>query len=212
MFDINQIISNIAILAVPILLAVTVHEMAHALAALHFGDPTAKMLGRITLNPLKHLDLFGTLAFILTQMVGWAKPVPVNPMNFKNPRQDMLWVSAAGPAANVLLAFVFSLALRLVLMGKGVLPHAIYEPLRLITINGVFLNMGLAVFNLLPIPPLDGSGILSGLLPPHLARQYDEIGRYGFVILLVLIFTGLVDKIIVPIIVFLGSIFLAGIF
>ena len=208
----NQIITEIAILAVPILLAVTVHEMAHGYAALHFGDPTAKMAGRLTLNPLKHLDPIGTLAFIITQMVGWAKPVPVNPMNFKNPRQDMLWVSAAGPAANILMAFAFSLMLRLILIGYGVLPGFLIEPLYLIARAGVFLNVGLAVFNLLPIPPLDGSGILSGLLPPHLARQYDEIGRYGFVILLILIFTGLVDKIIVPIIKFLVSIFLVGLY
>jgi Zn-dependent protease len=206
----NEIIVNIAILAVPILLAVTVHEMAHGYAALKFGDPTAKMAGRLTFNPLKHLDVVGTLAFIITQMVGWAKPVPVNPMYFKNPRQDMLWVSAAGPASNLVMAFIFSLLLRLILIGVNVLPAFLIEPLYLIARAGIFINVGLAVFNLLPIPPLDGSGILSGLLPPHLARQYDEIGRYGFVILLILIFTGLVDKIIVPIIKFFVSILLIG--
>lgn len=206
----NEIIVNIAILAVPILLAVTVHEMAHGYAALHFGDPTAKMAGRLTLNPLKHLDPIGTLVFILTRAVGWAKPVPVNPRYFKNPRQDMLWVSAAGPAANILMAFAFSLLLRLILAGIHVLPMFLAEPLFHIAQAGVYLNVGLAVFNLVPIPPLDGSGILSGLLPSHLAYQYDQIGRYGFVILLILIFTGLVDKIIVPIIDLIVNLLLIG--
>lgn len=206
----NEQITIAAILAVPVLLAVTFHEVAHGWAAYKLGDDTAKRAGRLTLNPIKHLDLVGTLVFFITKMVGWAKPVPVNPMNFKNPRQDMIWVSAAGPAANLVLAAVISILFRLLMTWQAAVPEFFIKPLLMITYYGVIINVGLAVFNLLPIPPLDGSGILAGLLPPQAAMSYERIRPFGFVILLVLIFTNVVDKIIFPIISFLSS-FLLGV-
>ena len=199
----NQFFLTLSILAVPVLLAVTIHEFAHGWAAYKFGDDTAKRAGRLTLNPIKHLDLVGTLVFVVTQMIGWAKPVPVNPRNFRNPKRDMLWVSAAGPAANLALAVVFAILHRAIIYHVLPLPAFIFEPLALITKYGVLINVGLAVFNLLPIPPLDGSGIAAGLLPPHLAWRYEQLTPYGFIILLVLIFTRVVNYIIFPIIIFI---------
>ena len=196
----NFDIRSIFIMAVPVLLAVTVHEVAHGWVAYKFGDDTAKQAGRLTLNPLKHLDLVGTLVFVITQMIGWAKPVPVNPYNLKNPRRDMLWVSAAGPASNFLLAVLLSFCLKALAYFNAAVPYYFLAPLFLILKAGVIINIGLAVFNLLPVPPLDGSGILTGLLPLKWAQKYEELRPYGFVILLVLIFTNAVDKIIYPVI------------
>ncbi|MEW6263247.1 MAG: site-2 protease family protein [Thermodesulfobacteriota bacterium] len=198
----DEIVRQIAVLAVPILLAVTCHEVAHGWAADKLGDDTARRAGRLTLNPIKHLDLVGTLAFLVTRMVGWAKPVPVNPRNFRRPRQDMMWVAAAGPLANLILAAFFAVVFRLLVAGPF-LPHYFLEPLLGITAAGVMINVGLAIFNLVPVPPLDGSAILSGFLPPALARRYEELSPYGFIILLLLIFSGLVDMIIAPVISFL---------
>ncbi|NPA49323.1 MAG: site-2 protease family protein [Thermodesulfobacteria bacterium] len=193
------------VMAVPLLAAVTVHELAHGLVAYRLGDPTPKMAGRLTLNPLKHLDLFGTLAFILTQTIGWAKPVPVNPRNLRSPRRDMVWIALAGPAANFLLAALCGLLLRnlkLLLWPLSLLGHEAVQffgkPLLLMLALGVQLNVGLAIFNLLPIPPLDGSKVLAGLLPRKLAWHYSRIEPFGFVILLLLIFTGTIQKIILP--------------
>lgn len=203
MFDIASIIQKIAILVPPILLAVTFHEMAHGWVAFRLGDPTAKALGRLTFNPLKHLDPVGTLVFFLTQTIGWAKPVPVNPAYFADPRRDMMWVAFAGPAANLLLAVAIALFLR------GASGHAFslfqtYEyfgrPLLLMAYLGIKINIGLAVFNLLPIPPLDGSKILAGILPRSAAPILDGLDRYGFILILLLVFTGVTDHIIVPLI------------
>ncbi|WP_022854078.1 site-2 protease family protein [Thermodesulfatator atlanticus] len=204
------------VMAVPLLAAVTVHELAHGWVAYKLGDPTAKMAGRLTLNPIKHLDLFGTLAFIITQAIGWAKPVPVDPRNFRDPRKDMMLVALAGPLANFCLAVIFAILLRnfnfiiwpLALLGKDI---AIFfgKPLFLMLALGVQLNIGLGVFNLLPIPPLDGSKILAGILPRELAYRYYRLEPYGFIILLVLIFTGVIGKIILPAVLFLSD-FLKG--
>ncbi len=183
------------LLAGPILFAVTVHELAHGYVADRLGDPTARLAGRLTLNPLRHLDLMGTLAFFITQAIGWAKPVPINPANFRRPRRDMIWVSLAGPAANLVLALIFA---RVYLFFAGSSGAAAYLPaLRLLAVL-VTINVGLAVFNLLPIPPLDGSHVLEGLLPAHLAVAYDRIRPYGFFIILALIFFGLAGRIIRP--------------
>ncbi len=204
------------VMTVPLLAAVTVHEVAHGLMAYRLGDPTPKMAGRLTLNPIKHLDLFGTLAFILTQAIGWAKPVPVNPQNLKSPRRDMMWIALAGPMANFLLAASCALLLRnlhlllwpLSFLGQGVLQF-FGKPLLLMLALGVQLNIGLAIFNLLPVPPLDGSKVLAGLLPRKLAWHYSRLEPFGFIILLLLIFTGTIQKIILPAILKL-SYFLRG--
>lgn len=209
--DIAAIIQKITILTPPILLAVTLHEMAHGWVAYRFGDPTAKLLGRLTLNPIKHLDPIGTLVFFMTQAIGWAKPVPVNPANFKNPRKDMIWVSLAGPGANILLAVVSAMILRnlsgvLLPILKG--PSYLAKPLIYMIIVSVQINIGLAVFNLIPIPPLDGSKILYGILPKSLARHYEGLEKYGFILILILVFTGVTGRIIVPVIIYLNNLLL----
>lgn len=207
----NDILLTISLLAVPVLLAVTMHEVAHGWVAYRLGDPTAKLAGRLTLNPIKHLDPVGTLAFVITQMVGWAKPVPVNPANLRRPRQDMVWVAAAGPAANILLAVGFALAFHLAgRLLSGVAPEAIVVPLLLIARYGVYVNLGLAVFNILPVPPLDGGNIALRLLPRNLAIRYDLLRPYGFILLLILIFTGAVAKVISPVIRALAALLLLG--
>jgi Zn-dependent protease len=207
----NEFLLSISLLAVPVLLAVTVHEVAHGWVAYRLGDPTAKLAGRLTLNPLKHLDPVGTLAFIITRMVGWAKPVPINPANLRRPRQDMVWVAAAGPAANVLLAVGFALLYHLAgRLLAGVAPEAIVVPLLLIAQTGVYVNVGLAIFNILPVPPLDGGNIALGLLPRDLAIRYDRLRPYGFLLLLVLIFTGAVAKVVFPVIHVLAALLLLG--
>ena len=204
--NLNEFLFNVIIMAIPILMAVTVHEYAHGLAAFKLGDPTAKNAGRLTLNPIKHLDVVGTLVFLVTRMVGWAKPVPVDPRYFKRPRQDMIWVSAAGPAANILLAAVFGQVYRLA-SGDPMLPPSFLEQ---VAARGVIINVGLALFNLLPIPPLDGSGILTGLLPLDWAIKYERLRPYGFVILLVLIFTNLIGKLLFPLILTLAQFLVGG--
>ncbi len=207
MFDINEIAQRIAILTPPVLLAVTVHELAHGWVAYRFGDPTAKNAGRLTLNPIKHLDLMGTLVFFLTRTIGWAKPVPVNPMYFKDPRRDMIWVSLAGPASNILLAVVSAMVMRMVL-GPASMWHSsasyVLKPLFYMAYVSIQINLGLAVFNLIPIPPLDGSRILMGLLPEQMARKYAVVEQYGFVLILLLVFTGATGAIIIPVIDFLN--------
>ncbi|MDY6851717.1 MAG: site-2 protease family protein, partial [Thermodesulfobacteriota bacterium] len=140
----NELLATISILALPVLLAVTMHEVAHGWVADKLGDDTARQAGRLTLNPLKHLDLIGTLVFFITRMVGWAKPVPINPMNFRYPRQDMIWVAAAGPAANLCLAVLFALLFRLLASMVNLLPMFFLQPLAHIAQAGVIINVGLA--------------------------------------------------------------------
>lgn|SRR5574340_1070129 len=203
--DFADIIRQIVLLAFPVLTAVTFHELAHGYVADKLGDPTARLAGRLTINPLKHLDLVGTLVFVITRMIGWAKPVPVNPYNLRNPKKDMIWVSLAGPAANLIIAFIAAVVFRL-LLNLPVSPFSdmgqkILAPLILITRITVTINIGLGVFNLIPVPPLDGSKILMGLLPHRQAAAYSRIEPYGFFILLGLIFLRVTDYIIVPIII-----------
>lgn len=210
--DFTNIIRDIVLLSVPILIAVTFHELAHGFIADRLGDPTARIAGRLTINPLKHLDPLGTLAFIITRMIGWAKPVPVNPYNLKNPKRDMMWVSVAGPAANLVVAVLASIVLRIILNFSlpsfSLMWQNILVPLVLIIQLTVTINIGLGVFNLIPVPPLDGSKILMGLLPHKQAVAYSKIEPYGFFILLGLIFLRVTDYIIVPIIFFLRYILL----
>ncbi len=206
----NDFILQLIILAPPILLALTVHEFAHGYVAYRLGDPTAKSMGRLTLNPLKHLDPIGTLAFFIIK-IGWAKPVPVNPNYFKNPRKDMLWVALAGPVVNLILAIISALSVKVVWFLATILPYsaiaeAILVPLNAVLMASVWINLVLCIFNFLPIPPLDGSKILAGILPPDMARSYASVERYGFVIILVLAFSGLLSKMIMPVISFARNI------
>ncbi len=211
MFDPAAFIQQMAILLVPILIAITFHELAHGYVAYRLGDPTAKNAGRLTLNPIKHLDPLGTIALFLVK-VGWAKPVPVNPNYFLNPRQGMILVSVAGPAVNFVLAVIFSIIFHILLWLSPAAAAGgaagIMEPLLYMAQAGVLINIGLGVFNLLPVPPLDGSHILAGILPPHLAQTYMQVGKYGIIILIVLIFTGVVQNVILPIIYTLASMLL----
>lgn len=199
--DLQKLIQEIAILAPPFLLGLTVHEFAHGFVAYKLGDPTAQRLGRLTLNPLRHLDLLGVLAFLIMK-IGWAKPVPVDARYFKNPRRDMIWVSLAGVSANLLLAITCGLAARLLLPIGHILPPAFFWPLIQMIAAGVWINVMLAIFNLIPIPPLDGSQVLKNLLPHGLARIYGKLEPLGFIILLVLFYTGVIPKIMRPLISF----------
>ena len=181
----HEEITRVTILAVPLLLGLTCHELAHGLVALSLGDPTAKLAGRLTMNPLKHLDPMGAIAFILAN-IGWAKPVPVNPVYFKRPMQGMMLVSLAGPGANFLLALIFAGLFHLMPQLAQSYPQALYvlRPLAYISQAGVVVNLMLGVFNLLPIPPLDGSNILAWALPAPLAYKFLSLGRFGFMLLL----------------------------
>lgn len=186
-FDFNQLMMEILVMAIPLLLGLTFHEAAHGFVAYMLGDPTAKNAGRLTLNPIRHLDPLGTIVFIVTRMIGWAKPVPVNPNYFKNPRKGMMLVAMAGPGTNLLLAGVFAVIMHVVESTPPMSPdstlYTILSMVASIAFMGVFINLILAVFNLLPIPPLDGSNILAGLLPPHMAYKYMSFGRYGMIAL-----------------------------
>lgn len=183
--SVSDQIVRISILAVPLLLGLTCHELAHGVVALALGDPTAKLAGRLTMNPLRHLDPMGAIAFLLAN-IGWAKPVPVNSSYFKRPRQGMMLVALAGPGANFLLAALFAGAFHLLLPLALAHPElrSLLPPLLLISQAGVVVNLMLAFFNLLPIPPLDGSNILAWFLPGRLAYSYLALGRYGFLLLL----------------------------
>jgi len=193
-------IQKIAIYALPVIFAITVHEAAHGFAARFFGDMTADRAGRITLNPLKHIDPIGTILVpALTLLVGgilfgWAKPVPVDFSRLRNPKRDMLWVAAAGPASNFVMALFWALMIKLSVTA----PNIYSEPMALMGQAGVMINVVLMVLNLLPLPPLDGGRIAVSLLPNHLAFKYAQIERYGFIILIVLLATGILGRIMEP--------------
>jgi Zn-dependent protease len=196
------VIQKIAIFALPVIFAITVHEAAHGYAAKHFGDMTAFKAGRITLNPLKHIDLFGTIILpALTIMLGgvlfgWAKPVPVDFRRLNNPKKDMLWVAAAGPASNFAMAIFWALVMKFSVSA----PEAFALPMLLMAKAGVTINIVLMVLNLLPLPPLDGGRIAVSLLPMNLARPFAQIERYGFIILITLLFSGVLSRILDPLI------------
>ncbi|WP_457572365.1 site-2 protease family protein [Desulfovulcanus sp.] len=199
MLDISIIIKELAIFSVPLLLGITCHEVAHGYVAYLLGDPTAKNAGRLTLNPLKHLDPVGTLVLILTRRIGWAKPVPINPSYFKDIRQGILLVSLAGPAANFVLAILFFLLFKLVNFlipfSSAQVNQVFFAPLGLIFSAGTMVNIILAVFNLFPIPPLDGSKIIASFLPSSIAAKYMRLEKFGFLILIILVFTGVLHKV-----------------
>jgi len=209
----NTFITDLIITAPPLLLALTIHEFAHGYVAYRLGDPTAKLAGRLTLNPLHHLDPIGTIAFFVIKL-GWAKPVPVNAAYFKNPRKDMLWVALAGPMTNLAMAVISAIATKTVWLLMEILPPspvaiALLLPLNAMLIASVWINLVLCIFNFLPIPPLDGSRILSGILPLGMARSYANVERYGFVLILLLAFSGILSRIILPIINFANTLLLS---
>jgi Zn-dependent protease len=188
------LLQRVVVWVLPVIFAITVHEVAHGWVAKKYGDNTAFMLGRLTLNPIKHIDLVGTIILpgllLLTGtgfIFGWAKPVPVDPRYFKNPRRDMAIVALAGPVSNLLMAIGWALCARL---GVVLNMEVVTLPLIYTGIAGISINLVLALINLLPIPPLDGSRILTGILPSRLAWKYNQLERYGFIILLLLLASG----------------------
>ena len=213
---------NIALIAtqlIVILFAITIHEAAHGWAANKLGDPTAMIMGRVTLNPIAHIDPFGTVLLPLLMVImrappiGWAKPVPVNPMNLKNPKKDNLLISAAGPISNILAAIGAGILLKVIM---GLRPRTIYDlnlalqqggspgfnPISILAVilfYAVFLNMFLAVFNLIPIPPLDGSGILIGLISEEAAQKVEQLRPFGIIIVFGMLWLGILDIILKPI-------------
>lgn len=205
MLDINALIQTIAIAALPVVFAITLHEAAHGYAARHFGDPTAWQAGRISLNPLRHIDPVGTVLLPLLILLfsagsflfGYAKPVPVNFGRLRNPKQDMFWVALAGPAANLFMALVWAALLKL----AWEMPvNDFTVPLSEMSKLGVIINCVLMVLNLLPLPPLDGGRIAVSLLPYPLASKFAQLERWGFPILLLLLFTGILGLVMSPLV------------
>ncbi|MBT3348186.1 MAG: site-2 protease family protein [Thiotrichales bacterium] len=199
-----NMIQTVAIWVLPVLFAITVHEVAHGWMAKKLGDKTAMMMGRLTLNPIKHIDPMGTILLPLLLVVmqtgfvfGWAKPVPVTAQNLNNPKVDMVWVALAGPASNGIMALLWLGAIVL-----GVVVHdsfpMVSEPLIYMGQAGVLINVVLMVLNLLPLPPLDGGRVVAGLLPNRLSYQYSRLEPYGFFILIGLLATGILGQILGP--------------
>ncbi len=202
----ESLIQTIAVYAIPVLFGITLHEAAHGYVARFFGDPTAEQAGRISLNPIKHIDPVGTIAvplfLLLTTkllggaglLFGWAKPVPVNWARLRNPKKDILWVALAGPASNLLMGVMWALTLRF----QVSLGFDLHDFWGRMAIAGVQVNLVLMALNLVPLPPLDGGRIVYSLLPQKYADQYARIEPYGMVILIVLMFTGVLWVILQP--------------
>ena len=191
--------------AVPMFLGIICHEVAHGWAAYRQGDPTAKRLGRLTMNPIKHIDPMGLAVFALTALtswfvIGWAKPVPVQPHYFRNRRRGMMIVAIAGPLTNFMLALGFAFICKVIQVTASPLTELstvtvfIFESAK----YGIFINLMLAVFNLMPIPPMDGSHIIAGLLPRDIAARYEKIGKYGMLIVIVLLASGFLSPVLRP--------------
>jgi Zn-dependent protease len=199
-FDIADLIVRIPVL----LFAITIHEYAHGKAALSLGDPTASQMGRLTLNPIKHIDPMGAICLFLFNF-GWARPVPVNPRYFKNTRQDIILMSLSGPLANLSAAFITGIFIRYFM-----LPWEIYQK---VLMYGLMMNVGLGLFNLLPIPPLDGSHVLENVLPPKASMTYRRVARYGPIFLISIIMldnfahTGILSRILVGPMIHLAHLF-----
>jgi Zn-dependent protease len=204
MSSISDIAYTVAVWALPILFAITLHEAAHGWVANKLGDPTAKNRGRITMNPLKHIDPMGTivvplfLAMVSPFVMGWAKPVPVEPRYFKSPLLDMALVAVAGPASNFLMACFW--AMFILVAGMLLEPSPSMAFLAEMGKNGIIINIVLMVLNLLPIPPLDGGRVVAGVLPPSLALPFMQLERFGMIIVLLLLVSGILGKIMWPIV------------
>jgi len=203
--DVNHLVQTVAIYALPVLFAITLHEAAHGYVARHFGDMTAHAQGRISLNPARHVDLIGTLLvpliiLFLTQgkfLFGWAKPVPVNYSALRKPRQHMAWVAAAGPGANLAMALVWALALKVSVL---VPENSFSVPLRLMSEAGIIVNLVFMFLNLIPILPLDGGRILASLLPSRAAWQYAKLEPLGLPLLVLLLLTNVLNFLLEPLV------------
>lgn len=211
--DPYTILKGLSVAAIPLLLAIIFHEIAHGWVANRLGDPTAKQMGRLTINPVAHIDIFGTVIMPIILFVfsngnfsfGYAKPVPVNPFNLRNPKRDMAIVSFAGPATNIILAAIsilFALivaALRISPLLPQFLSSTLLVPISQMLSFSVTINIFLAAFNLIPIPPLDGGRVLTGVLPDRYAYSFSKIEPYGFMILFMLIILGITDYFVIPV-------------
>jgi Zn-dependent protease len=203
--ELENTIRLVALYAIPGIFAITLHEAAHGYAARHFGDLTAYQAGRITLNPIRHIDLMGTIIIPIVILIasqgkyafGWAKPVPVDFGQLRNPKRDMLWVAAAGPGANLLMAVFWALVIKTM---QGVPPNYFTGPVLLMARGGIIINAVLMVLNLLPLPPLDGGRIAVSLLPAKLAYRFARIEPFGLVIVLVLMLLGVLGPVMWPLI------------
>ena len=205
--DVSHLVQTIAIYALPVLFAITLHEAAHGYVARHFGDMTAYAQGRISLNPARHIDLVGTILVPIAILIaskfagasgflfGWAKPVPVNYSALRRPRQHMMWVAAAGPASNLVMAIAWAALYKL---GAAFPPGDYATPLKLMSVAGIEVNVVLMLLNLLPILPLDGGRIVASLLPARMSWQYSKLEPWGFPILLLLMFSGYLGVILGP--------------
>src|SRR5688500_11105650 len=213
------LVQTIAVYALPVVFAITLHEAAHGYVAKHFGDLTAYAEGRVSLNPLRHIDPIGTVAVPLALLAisklfagsgilfGWAKPVPVNFANLRHPKRDMLWVAAAGPFSNLVMALIWAVAVKIGISNSG---SYFALPLALMGAAGVFVNAIIMVLNLMPLPPLDGGRILVSLLPHRLAHNVSRIEPYGFVVLIVLLVTGVLSFVLWPPVIFTMSLIAGG--
>lgn len=199
------LIQKIIIYAIPVIFAITVHEAAHGWMASKLGDQTARLMGRLTLNPIKHIDPVGTIIVPIVMLMftpfllGWAKPVPVDWRNLRRPRQDMAWVAVAGPVANLLMLVLWTLVAKLILI-SGFADQQYAPPFMAMALTGISINIILMVLNLIPVPPLDGSRIVSSLLPPRTAILYNRLEPYGLIVVVVLMVTGVLGDVFMPLV------------